>query len=184
MDVFIMRAIPGMGKSTFVKVVIPEIMRAKGSLPEYLPIFSADKYFIGDDGVYRFDRNKIGSAHGSCKKGFDGIFKLPTDFSPHGVVVDNTNTTAREIRFYYERAEKSSKVINTTIFEIHPADGDWEAAAERCAKRNVHGVPRDAIIKMKERLLKSQLPAEWNVVKVLRGDGYFEVEGKRYDVSA
>lgn len=174
MRAIIMRGIPGFGKSTFVKKVIPQLVGSD------IIVCSADKEFVGEDGVYRFERDKLWLAHKKCRSNFGGVLKLPVDFQAHAVVCDNTNTTAKEIRPYYEMGEASRNY--TVIYEIQPIDGDWDRAVKIGAENNVHGVPRQAIERMKDRILKSCIPEEWNRVIVKRGHGFFEIEGEKYEI--
>jgi adenylate kinase family enzyme len=53
-QLIIVRGIPGSGKSTFASSL-------------GIPHYEADQYFIGADGVYRFDFSKLGEAHRQCR---------------------------------------------------------------------------------------------------------------------
>ena len=187
MQVIIMRAIPGFGKSTFVRRILPELLW-ESQVRHWIAVCSSDKYFIKPDGVYRFVREKLGLAHKASRNSFqeylkdDGACGVRSGIlgMRRAVVVDNTNTRVKEIRPYYEMAENYPNVDKVTIYEIQPLDGDWDRAVDIGVQNNVHGVPREAIERMKDRILKSQLPKEWNRVIVKRGDGFFEIDGKRH----
>lgn len=143
MKVIILRGVPGSGKSTETK-----------KHPDAY-IVSADHYFIGDDGVYRFDMAKIAAAHGQCKGKFQSALKAKKPL----IIVDNTNTTVKELKFYYEEAKTAGYEV-----EIIRIDCDPEVAA----KRGVHNVPKDTVIKMAGRLASSKLPDDYPTERVVK----------------
>jgi hypothetical protein len=53
--VIVCRGLPGAGKSTYVATLSPGAV-----------VCSADSYFVGPDGAYRFDPAKLGQAHEAC----------------------------------------------------------------------------------------------------------------------
>ena len=124
----ILRGIPGSGKSTKARQIAE---KHDGTV-----ICSADDYFVGEDGVYRFDVNKIGQAHGACKRKFADALKARESV----VIVDNTNTRHREYKDYVREAKNYGyevKVIKIPLID-----------AELAAERNTHGVPLETIKKM------------------------------------
>lgn len=126
---YILRGLPGSGKSTFV------------SLAAKTYVCSADHYYMVGD-KYLFDRNVIGDAHKMCRFKADAACKA--NFPE--VIIDNTNTTWKEVRPYVEIADKYGyKVIFVTPRTARCNDVD------ECFKRNVHGVPKEAIQAMKDR---------------------------------
>lgn len=143
MKVIILRGVPGSGKSTQTKLY-PDAY-----------IVSADHYFTDSKGVYHFDMGKIGAAHGQCKGRFESALKVLKPL----IIVDNTNTTVKELRFYVEAAQAAGYTV-----EIVRIDCDPEVAA----KRNVHGVPRASILKMAERLSSSKLPDHYPTETVVK----------------
>jgi predicted kinase len=143
MKVIVLRGIPGSGKST-----------ETSKYPDAYTV-SADHYFIGKDGVYRFDMNKIASAHGQCKAKFEAALKAKKPL----VIVDNTNTTVKELKFYVETAKTFGYEIEIVRIECDP---------KVAAKRNVHGVPEASILKMAERLTSSKLPADYPTERVIK----------------
>ena len=133
MKVIILRGIPGSGKSTESK-----------KYPDAY-IVSADHYFIGSDGIYRFDISKIAAAHGQCKGRFTSALKAKKPL----IIVDNTNTTAKEFKFYIDEARAYGYEVEIVRILCDP---------EVALKRGVHNVPKDTVIKMAGRLASSKLP--------------------------
>lgn len=126
--VIIMRGVPGSGKSTLAKTF-------NGA------ICSADDFFVGDDGVYRFDPRDISSAHAECFSSFVNALKMECET----VIVDNTNIELWEMSPYIALAKHFEFDVR-----IIRADCDPEIAASR----NVHGVPKGAIMSMHSRMAK------------------------------
>jgi predicted kinase len=131
--VVLMVGAPGSGKSTRVKAQISSIGDGDYS------VVSADHYFEDSDGVYTFDRSKLHHAHQTCQSRFVAGLVAGKEL----VIVDNTNTTAKERKFYIEMARQHGYKI-----EIDAVECD----AETCYKRNVHGVPLEAIERMIARI--------------------------------
>ena len=141
--VILMAGVPGSGKTHYVN--------ASGLTRE--SVVSADNFFVGADGVYRFDPTKLGAAHGDCLRGF--VSALMKGLGT--VVVDNTNTTVVEMTPYVALA--AAYGYETEIVRVH-CDPAVAAA------RNSHGVPERAVRAMAERLDKTfqeGLPPFWNV---------------------
>lgn len=142
--VYIMRGIPGAGKSTFLAGCRTNA------------IVSADHYFDGENG-YRFDPSKLADAHQACFRNFlvflqEGIDSNDPDFL---IAVDNTNISAIEIAPYYLAAE--SHGYDVEIVNI-------DCPLDRAIARNIHGVPREVIMRMYQRMLdeRKNLPVWWN----------------------
>jgi predicted kinase len=85
---YIIRGLPGSGKSTFAK-----------SLD--VPHYEADMYFMNENGEYNFDRNLLGIAHGWCFKNVKAKMMRGMD-----VVVSNTFTRRFEFDNYIQEAKK------------------------------------------------------------------------------
>lgn len=132
MIVYINRGLPGSGKST-------RALRIAGEHDCDVLIVSADDYFVVN-GVYRFDMSNIGAAHMECQQKFrEGVReKAPV------IIVDNTNTTIREMRPYVEYAH----IRGYEVVLLEP-DTAWAWDIDACLARNVHGVPREALERMK-----------------------------------
>ena len=134
--VIIMRGLPGSGKSTYIKDNYPDAI-----------VCSADHFWIQEDGSYKFNVNKLGEAHKCCYNKFKGLLNLSNPL----VIVDNTNTSEKEMRNYKETAYS----FNYQVELIY-----CKCSVETSVKRNIHNVPRATIEKMAARL-ENQLPSWW-----------------------
>jgi len=139
MKVYIMRGLPGAGKSSWVKTNL-----------ENAVVCSADAFHVQNDGVYRFDPAKVGLAHGEC------LQKFVRNLAPIGIVdilvVDNTNTTAVEMAPYVRLCEAFG-----VEYEIV-----WVMASPETAfRRGVHDVPFETVQRMYQNLMTERLPAGW-----------------------
>lgn len=168
----IMRGISGAGKSTRVN----QLLQQHGGDHDH--IFSTDNHWIPvtrelrKQGEYvspedekqeytaTFDPDRLGHAHST---NFD-LFKTAVDQGVSPVIVDNTNTTTREMRHYAEYAAKAGYEI-----KVEEPTSDWwrqyspylrdkkkyakELAefAKILHQRNTHGVPLHAIERMLSR---------------------------------
>jgi len=124
----IVRGLPGSGKTTIAEYLSEET----GRIP--YPVYSADDYFMVD-GEYKFDAEKLGAAHGSCKYNTEQalIANVPKVF------VANTFTTEKEIKPYQELAQQYGYRFVSLIVE------------NRHGNSSVHNVPDETMEKMKNR---------------------------------
>lgn len=136
-NLFIVRGLPGSGKSTLGK--------------KLGKVFEADDYF-SQTGEYRFDPKLLPRAHEWCRKRVEAMLKqTPTissgiigNYEPN-VVVANTFTQRWEMQPYIEMAN----VYEAEFFVISLFDSGL--SDEELASRNTHGVPIEAISKMRAR---------------------------------
>lgn len=146
---YLIRGLPGSGKSTFAKELSDRINDAHVMAsvcaipgPEY-PMcnhLEADMYFIDlvgsvggrDIHEYRFDATRLGDAHRWCKNMTND--SLTVGFS---VVVSNTFSTMWEMKPYVEMARESS--IPVTVLTC---EGNYGS---------IHDVPEEVIEKMRRR---------------------------------
>lgn len=151
-EVIITSGIPGSGKSTWIR---------RNTDPWMTEIFSADSYFIDSTGVYRFDPEKLSQAHCQCLRNFtERLIQLATaetDTCPVTLVVDNTNICAWEIAPYYSLA---------TAYGVRVRIVRLLAEAPEAHARNIHGVQREKVEKMAQRLSGSDLPSFWNLTEI------------------
>lgn len=140
--VYILRGIPGCGKSTIINDVGNKTYRSWGSC-------SADHFWIQKDGSYKFDGKLVPQNHFSCLRIF--IHRLTQD-PLHTVLLDNTNTTIKEFSHYVKIAKAYNyKVVLVTL----------NVSVETSKARNVHQVPEKTIQGMYDRLNNTD-----NVLKV------------------
>lgn len=127
---YIVRGLPGSGKSTFAKTLV-------GS--DFL-VCEADKYFMVD-GEYKFDATKLKEAHESCRNTVETYMKdsLLNDQFYRQIAVSNTFTQEWEMQPYFDLAEKYGYTVFTVIVE------------NRHGGKNIHGVPQEALDRMKNR---------------------------------
>ena len=119
---YIVRGIPGSGKSTFAKTLGGQH-------------YEADMFFIDGNGEYKFDGSKIKLAHNWC---MIQTQKAMVDDEPK-IVVSNTFTQEWEMDTYFKLAEENGYKVFTIIVE------------NRHGGVNQHGVPEDKIELMRNR---------------------------------
>jgi len=123
---YIVRGVPGSGKSTFAKSI--------GGIH-----IEADQFFM-ENGKYNFDITKIKLAHKYCQNQTEAWMKTDgAQVNNHKIVVSNTFTQEWEMKPYFELAEKYGYIVFTVIVE------------NRHGHKNIHDVPEDKIQQMKDR---------------------------------
>jgi hypothetical protein len=131
---FIVRGLPGSGKSSLAKHLAPAHAQ-----------FSADDFFIRD-GLYSFDRSKLPDAYAQCQlRAAEGLCKSRDLGYPYAVAVANTFVASWEIYPYIRiAADIGSEITIISLFDAGLSDADLSA---RC----VHGVPEAVIASMRAR---------------------------------
>jgi adenylate kinase family enzyme len=126
----LVRGVPGSGKSTFANFIWNSYV-----------ICEADQFFVGEDGVYRFDGSKIKEAHKWCRDKVETFMKdnIVNEQYYSDIVVSNTFTQEWEMEEYYKLAEKYGYIVFSIIVE------------NRHGGVNEHGVPADKLEQMKKR---------------------------------
>lgn len=123
---YIVRGLPGSGKSTFAKSL--------GGVH-----FEADQFFMVD-GEYKFDGSKIKDAHKWCQNEVNTAMILNHTANLNNViVVSNTFTQEWEMQPYLDMAKDWGYTVFSIIVE------------NRHGGVNVHGVPDDKLELMKNR---------------------------------
>lgn len=118
---FIVRGLPGSGKSTFASI-ISDIY------------FEADQFFM-QGGSYKFDPSKLKDAHAWCLSRVESMMRE----SEPRIAVSNTFTQEWEMSSYYDLAKKHGYAVFSIIVE------------NKHGGKNTHGVPDDKIQIMKDR---------------------------------
>ena len=119
---YIVRGVPGSGKTTLAKQLTANV-------------FEADHYFYDNHGNYNFIPSEIKEAHKECQQ-FVGY---AMESGIQKIAVSNTFTQEWEMEPYFELAKKHGFNVFTIIVE------------NRHGGVNQHGVPEDKIEQMKNR---------------------------------
>ena len=119
---YIVRGVPGSGKTTFAKLLT-------------LNIFEADHYFYDNDGNYNFIPSEIKEAHKKCQQ----FVAYEMESGIPKIAVSNTFTQEWEMKPYFELAEKHGYKVFSVIVE------------NRHGSVNEHGVPEDKVQAMFDR---------------------------------
>ena len=119
---YIVRGVPGSGKTTLAKQLTANV-------------FEADHYFYDNNGNYNFIPSEIKEAHKECHQ-FVGH---AMESGIKKIAVSNTFTQEWEMEPYFELAKKHGFEVFTIIVE------------NRHGGINQHGVPEDKIEQMKNR---------------------------------
>jgi hypothetical protein len=103
-------------------------------------VCEADKYFMVD-GEYKFDASKLKDAHESCRALVETYMKdsLMNDQFYREIAVSNTFTQEWEMQPYFDLAKQYGYMVFSIIVE------------NRHGGSNQHGVPAEAIQRMKDR---------------------------------
>lgn len=124
LGLILIRGLSGSGKTTYAK----KLMAEDPNLSHY----EADMYFHDNEGKYVFNPKLLPKAHAWCKNQTEKDLR-----NGKSVIVSNTFTQRWEIAPYIELG----KQYGATVI-IKKATGTY---------KNVHGVPDDAVAKMKTR---------------------------------
>ena len=123
---YIVRGLPGSGKSTFAKSI--------GGIH-----IEADQFFM-ENGKYNFDITKIKLAHKYCQNQTEAWMKTDgVQVDNTKIVVSNTFTQEWEMEPYFKMAEDFGYRVFTIIVE------------NRHGGKNIHDVPEDKLEQMKNR---------------------------------
>lgn len=95
---FIVRGLPGSGKTTFAKQLTSNV-------------FEADHFFYDENCVYKFDPSKIKDAHQDCQ---DNV-KYAMESNIPKIAVSNTFTQEWEMSPYFILAEKYGIVFSLLL---------------------------------------------------------------------
>jgi len=125
-ELFLLRGLPGSGKTTLAKSIDGIIIEA-------------DQYFM-ENGEYKFDGSKIKLAHRYCQSQTEAWMKVDSpQVNVSKIIVSNTFTQEWEMEHYYKLAETYGYRVYSIIVE------------NRHGGVNVHGVPDDKVQQMRDR---------------------------------
>ncbi|XP_037655764.1 NEDD4-binding protein 2-like 1 isoform X6 [Choloepus didactylus] len=131
---YLLRGLPGSGKTTLARQLQHDFPRAL--------VFSTDDFFFREDGTYEFNPDFLEEAHDWNQKRARRAMRGGA--SP--IIIDNTNLHAWEMQPYAAMAlENNYEVI------FREPDTRWKFNVQELARRNIHGVSREKIHRMKER---------------------------------
>ncbi len=119
---YIVRGVPGSGKTTFAKQLTSNA-------------YEADQYFVDENGDYKFDFTKLRDAHKECQNNV----RMAMMSSTPKIAVSNTFTEKWEMEIYFNLAKEYGYTVFSIIVE------------NRHGGLNQHGVPDDKIRLMKSR---------------------------------
>ena len=122
-ELFLLRGIPGSGKSTIAESINPGGYNIE-----------ADMYFTVD-GEYVFDKSMLSEAHRWCQN----MVNEWMDEEVSKIVVSNTFTEYWEMVPYLKMAEENGYMIHSLVVE------------NRHNGKDVHNVPKESIERMKNR---------------------------------
>ncbi len=128
-ELFLIRGIPGSGKSTFAR----KLMMWIGVCNH----IEADMFFVDKDNVYTYDKTRIKEAHDWC---FNDTVKMLENGET--VIVSNTFTETWQYKRYVEYAG-----IHKIPYTVLTVNGDHGS---------VHDVPQETVNRMKQQLADSQ----------------------------
>ena len=120
-ELFLLRGLPGAGKSTLAKSLGGKHLEA-------------DMYFIDAEGEYKFDASKLKKAHNWCKSNTELAMAIGEK-----IVVSNTFTQTWEMEAYFDLAKKYGYRVYSLVVE------------NRHGGVNQHGVPEEKIKEMAQR---------------------------------
>lgn len=127
MNLFLLRGIPGAGKTTLALYLAKTYGNAIA--------VAADDFMINDQGVYSFDLNRLTECHDKCRQKVEAAMQIKIK----DIIVHNTLTTMREMKPYLWLAEQYGYRVYSLIVE------------NRHGNLDVHSVPEETRQKMKAR---------------------------------
>ena len=131
-ELFILRGVPGSGKSHVANALADS--RYANAV-----ICSADHYFTGADGIYRFDPTRLPEAHYDCFNNVRAAMSRRDD----RIVIDNCNVEPAHFELYEELAAQFGYRVYHLVIE------------RRHNGVNSHGVPADRVETLAARLRDS-----------------------------
>jgi len=142
--VFIIRGLPGSGKTTLAKAL--KNVYADQAMGDFI-FCSADNYFMSE-GSYNYDCTKLKLAFEECHN----QVKEAATCRLQTIVIDNSNILHYEMKPYFQIANREGYIV----IIVEPRT-PWHLDSEVLAKRNNHGVTLE-LIQTKAEMLKPVSP--------------------------
>ena len=136
-QVFILRGLPGCGKSYYAQNLADEMVA--GDQSQYL-ICSTDDYFYNEQGDYQFDKFKLSQFHNLNLARFINALAQEIPL----IIVDNTNIKKWEFIAYSQAAV----ALGYQVKEVIVGEVKDKSMQHLYAKRNSHNIPLKMISKM------------------------------------
>ena len=124
MTLYLVRGLPGSGKSTWAKERFPAFIHLE-----------ADMWFIDNEGNYNFNQDNLHIAHRWCQDTTRILLR-----NGFNVIVSNTFTTLKEMKYYVDLSE--DLYVPLKVYSMTTMFG------------SVHNVPNETIKRMKQRWQK------------------------------
>lgn len=146
--VFVMRGLPGEGKSSMTKALCkwlrPQIGQAN------VVVVSTDLFWYDEDDNYNFDISKLSEAHAWCLNTYHDLLvgKIPV------IIVDNCNIHAWEAAPYMQLA--IAHHYDPALIDVVAVSPSMDVFA-----RQRHGVPWKTWANMKRAREVEQFPPHW-----------------------
>lgn len=128
--VYFLRGLPGSGKSSLAK----ELEQIYEEAEAETLVVCADDFFI-QDGVYKFDGDKIDLAHKFCHE----RFIYATEAAYECIIVCNVSAEEKHINWYKDKAELEGYRFISLIVE------------NRHGTKSIHAVPEASMERMKRK---------------------------------
>lgn len=124
-ELYLIRGLPGSGKSTFAKTLAAGLGAAH---------YEADMYFTNEAGEYDWRPSRIAHAHAWCQ----AMAKL-TMQQGDPLVISNTSISVKEMQPYLDLANQYAYNVASLIVE------------NRRNGQSIHNVPQETIERMRNR---------------------------------
>jgi predicted kinase len=146
---YLIRGISGSGKTTLARHLLETECNKGGQAGQAGQadgqVFSTDDFFIDKStGEYKWNGQDLKAAHEWCQRQVWNAMQLGVP----NIIVANTFIQRWEAKWYCLAAQRKE---HSYVVEIREPTTEWKDNVEELAKRNVHNVSLQTIIKMKAK---------------------------------